>query len=179
MQNLNSKTNPVSEKIKLDDFFRDIRTILDLQTDKYNGQLDLSCPNNLYVDFNKTALEQIALNLSRNCFEAMSHLPKTKRILTIKARSDDRSSKNPTVIEFIDRGSGLTKAKQERVFDAFYSTKNTGTGLGLALSKTLAERNNSHISVVSKEGVGSCFQVKIGAGSNAADGNLATHGGQT
>ena len=179
VQNLNSKTNPRSEKIKLDDFFRDIRTILDLQTEKYNGQLDLSCPNNLYVDFNKTALEQIALNLSRNGFEAMSHLPKTKRILTIKARSDDRSFKNPTVIEFIDRGKGLTKAKQERLFDAFYSTKNTGTGLGLALSKTLAERNNSHISVVSKEGVGSCFQVKIGAGSNAADGNLATHGGQT
>ena len=179
VQNLNSKTNPVSEKIKLDDFFRDIRTILDLQTEKYNGQLDLSCPNNLYVDFNKTALEQIALNLSRNGFEAMSHLPKTKRILTIKARSGDRSVKAPTVIEFIDRGSGLTKAKQERVFDAFYSTKNTGTGLGLALSKTLAERNNSHISVVSKEGVGSCFQVKIGAGNKATDGNLATHGGQT
>ena len=83
------------------------------------------------------------------------------------------------MIEFIDRGSGLTKAKQDKAFDAFYSTKKTGTGLGLALSKTLAERNNSHISVVSKEGVGSCFQVKIGAGNNAKDGNLTTHEGQT
>ena len=76
---LKFKTNLGSEKIKLDDFFRDIRTILDLQTEKYNGQLDLSCPNNLYVDFNKTALEQIALNLSRNGFEAMSHLLKNKK----------------------------------------------------------------------------------------------------
>ena len=85
VQGLNSRAKPNIERIKLDDFFKDISAILDLQTEKYNGKIDLSCPNNLYVDFNKTALEQIALNLSRNGFEAMSHLPKTKRVLTIKA----------------------------------------------------------------------------------------------
>ena len=175
VQSLSSKNNTEAEKFKLDDFFRDIRTILDLQSQKYDGRLDLSCPNNLYVEFNKTALEQIALNLSRNGFEAMRHLPKTKRILTIKAKTCERSRKSPTVIEFIDRGKGLTKANRERVFDAFYSTKNTGTGLGLALSKTLAERNNAHISVESEEGVGSCFQVKIEAGNNTTHGALATH----
>ena len=178
VQSLNSRTKLEAEKIKLDDFFRDIRAILDLQTEKYNGKLDLSCPKTLYVEFNKTALAQLALNLSRNGFEAMSHLPKTKRILTIKAKGGDRSYKNSTVIEFIDRGKGLTKAKQERVFDAFYSTKNTGTGLGLALSKTLAERNNAHISVESKEGVGSCFRVKMEAGSAATDTMINNNGGQ-
>ena len=177
VQSLSSKNNTEAEKFKLDDFFRDIRTILDLQSQKYDGRLDLSCPNNLYVEFNKTALEQIALNLSRNGFEAMRHLPKTKRILTIKARACERSRKSPTVIEFIDRGTGLTKANRQRVFDAFYSTKNTGTGLGLALSKTLAERNNAHISVESQEGVGSCFQVNIEAGNNTTHGTLATHEG--
>ena len=106
------------------------------------------------------------------------NLPKTKRILTINAKSGERSRKSPTVIEFIDQGKGLTKEKQEKVFDAFYSTKNTGTGLGLALSKTLAERNNAHISVESKEGVGSCFRVKIEAGSAATNANLNNNGGQ-
>lgn len=178
VQSLNSRTKQGAEKIKLDDFFRDIRAILDLQTEKYNGKLDLSCPNNLYVEFNKTALEQIALNLSRNGFEAMSHLPKTKRILTINAKSSDRSHKSPTVIEFIDRGRGLTKAKQEKVFEAFYSTKSTGTGLGLALSKTLAEQNNANISVESTEGIGSCFKVKISTGYTATDGNLTEYGSQ-
>lgn len=178
IQSLNSNSKLRTEKIKLDDFFRDIRAILDLQTEQYNGQLDLSCPNDLYVQFNKTALEQIALNLSRNGFEAMRHLPKTKRILTIRAKACERSRKSPTVIEFIDRGKGLTKANRKRVFDAFYSTKNTGTGLGLSLSKTLAERNNAHISVESEEGVGSCFQVKIDAGKKPTHGNLATHEGQ-
>ena len=178
VQSLNSKTNPGAENIKLDDFFSNIRAILDLQTEKYNGQLRLSCPNNLYVKFNKTALEQIALNLSRNGFEAMSHLPKTKRILTINAKSGERSRKSPTVIEFIDQGKGLTKEKKEKVFDAFYSTKNTGTGLGLALSKTLAERNNAYISVESEEGVGSCFRVKIEAGGAATDAILRNDGGR-
>ena len=78
VQSLSSKNNTEAEKFKLDDFFRDIRTILDLQSQKYDGRLDLSCPNNLYVEFNKTALEQIALNLSRNGFEAMRHLQKQK-----------------------------------------------------------------------------------------------------
>ena len=37
------------------------------------------------------------------------------------------------MIEFIDRGKGMTKGTQEKVFEAFYSTKDTGSGLGLAL----------------------------------------------
>ena len=82
------------------------------------------------------------------------------------------------MIEFIDQGKGLNKEKQEKVFDAFYSTKNTGTGLGLALSKTLAERNNAYISVESEEGVGSCFRVKIEAGSAATDAILRNDGGR-
>ena len=86
VQSLSSKNNTEAEKFKLDDFFRDIRTILDLQSQKYDGRLDLSCPNNLYVEFNKTALEQIALNLSRNGFEAMRHLPKTKEFLPSRQR---------------------------------------------------------------------------------------------
>ena len=178
VQSLNSRTKLGVEKIKLEDFFRDIRAILDLQTEKYNGKLDVFCPSNLYVEFNKTALEQIALNLSRNGFEAMSHLPKTERILTINAKGSDHSQKSSTVIEFIDQGIGLTRADQERVFVAFYSTKNTGTGLGLALSKTLAEQNNANISVESTEGIGSCFKVKIGVGYTATNGNLTGYGSQ-
>ena len=151
---------------------------MDLQTEKYNGKIDLSCPNNLYVEFNKTALEQIALNLSRNGFEAMSHLPKTKRVLTIRAKCSDLSAASPTVIEFIDKGKGLTKATRGKVFEAFYSTKDTGSGLGLALSKTLAEQNNANISVESTEGVGSCFQVRIGTGNITPSNNLSEIGSQ-
>ena len=178
VQGLNSRAKPNIERIKLDDFFKDISAILDLQTEKYNGKIDLSCPNNLYVEFNKTALEQIALNLSRNGFEAMSHLPKTKRVLTIKAKCSDHSATSSTVIEFIDRGKGMTKGTQEKVFEAFYSTKDTGSGLGLALSKTLAEQNNANISVKSNEGVGSCFQVRIGTGNINPSNNLSEIGSQ-
>lgn len=178
VQNLNSRAEPGAEKIKLDDFFRDIEPILKLQTEKYDGRLNLSCPKDLYVEFNKTALEQIALNLSRNGFEAMNHLPKTKRILTIKAKCNNGLPKPSTVIEFIDRGTGLTKAKQAKVFDAFYSTKEAGTGLGLALSKTLAEQNNANILVNSTEGVGSCFQVRMETGKSVPNATLDNRGGQ-
>ena len=161
VQKLNARNEPSTELIKLYDFFQDIGPILELQSDKYKTRLNLICPKNLFVKFNKTALEQIALNLTRNGFEAMSHLPETKRILTIKARHSRSSSMPSTMIDFIDQGVGLTMAHQARVFDASYSTKCSGLGLGLALSKTLAEQNNANIIIDSTEGVGSCFQLKI------------------
>lgn len=161
VQTLNAKNEPSTELIKLYDFFQDIGPILELQSDKYKTTLDLICPKNLFVKFNKTALEQIALNLTRNGFEAMSHLPETKRILTVKARHSRSSSMPSTMIDFIDQGVGLTKAHQARVFDASYSTKHSGLGLGLALSKTLAEQNNANIIIDSTDGSGSCFQLKI------------------
>ena len=72
----------------------------------------------------------------------------------------------------------MTKAKQAKVFDAFYSTKEAGTGLGLALSKTLAEQNNANILVNSTEGVGSCFQVRMETGKSVPNVTLDNRGGQ-
>jgi PAS domain S-box-containing protein len=94
-------------------------------------------------------LQQVLLNLVMNAADAMSALPSQHRRIVIRTR--------PTLdadiqVSVVDQGSGLGPVQQERVFQAFFSTKERGLGLGLSISAsiikshggTLTLENNSH-----------------------------------
>jgi signal transduction histidine kinase len=63
-----------------------------------------------------------------------------------------------------DSGPGLTTEQQERLFEAFYTTKPNGTGLGLAVTKTLLEKMGASIEVRKGTSVGACFRISLPAG---------------
>ncbi len=78
-----------------------------------------------------------------------------------------------------DSGPGLTPEQQDRLFEAFYTTKPNGTGLGLAVTKTLLEKMGASIEVINREvtnrearnrdvksgaAVGACFRISLPAG---------------
>ena len=63
-----------------------------------------------------------------------------------------------------DSGPGLTTEQQERLFEAFYTTKPNGTGLGLAVTKTLLEKMGATIEVKRGASVGACFRISLPAG---------------
>ena len=68
-----------------------------------------------------------------------------------------------------DSGPGLTAEQQDRLFEAFYTTKSNGTGLGLAVTKTLLEKMGASIVVSNRNGVsngtsaGACFRISLRA----------------
>lgn len=67
-----------------------------------------------------------------------------------------------------DRGTGIPKHLLTRIFDPYFSTKERGSGLGLATCYSIIKKHNGHVSVLSEPGKGSTFQVYIPAASSEA-----------
>lgn len=102
---------------------------------------------------NVKEIKQLILNLSRNAMEAMGK----HGVLTIETRI----TTNAVQLLVHDTGPGIDKETLNQIFNPFYTTKSNGTGLGLSLSKNIAERHQGKITVEVHEGKGTTFIVSF------------------
>ncbi|WP_233277470.1 two-component system sensor histidine kinase NtrB [Paenibacillus durus] len=98
-------------------------------------------------------IKQLVLNLGRNAMEAME----PKGVLTLETRCV------PEKVELLvkDTGSGMSDIELEKLFIPFFTTKEQGTGLGLPLCLSIAERHGGSIAVDSRLGAGTVFTVSF------------------
>jgi len=98
-------------------------------------------------------LEQVFMNLTLNAEAAMT----AGGVLRISAWAEDRQ----VVIQFADTGEGISPEDIGKVFDPFFSTKPTGTGLGLSVSYGIIQSHQGSIEVESQEKVGTTFTIRL------------------
>jgi signal transduction histidine kinase len=79
------------------------------------------------------------LNLVMNGIQAMSATPEKKRTLTLQAKPQKLDGKSMITISVEDCGPGFTPEAASRLFEPFFTTKSNGMGLGLAISRSIAE----------------------------------------
>jgi len=101
-------------------------------------------------------LSQIIVNLVLNAADAMPD----GGTLTIRSRVKDKN----IVITFEDTGVGIPGENLARIFEPFYTTKDKGTGLGLAVSQTIIEKLNGSLTAESELGKGSSFKITLPLG---------------
>ncbi|WP_280155036.1 ATP-binding protein [Piscinibacter sp. XHJ-5] len=119
-------------------------------------QLDRSLPR---VGGDRVQLQQVLLNLVVNAIEAMSTVQDRPRLLTMA--SARRGSANAVLVEVRDTGTGLDPAGAERVFDAFYTTKRDGIGIGLSISRSIVEAHGGRLWASRNEPHGAVFQLSL------------------
>src|SRR3546814_1680269 len=89
-------------------------------------------------------VEQVLLNLVKNAIESMRGIPAAKRELRVEGRVN---LDGEVEIRVCDRGTGLSSAEQDQLFSPFFTTKNDGLGIGLALCRSIIEyRSEEHTS---------------------------------
>jgi signal transduction histidine kinase len=108
----------------------------------------------LFVNVNRNSMKQVFLNLFINALDAT---PKGGK-LTIDAFENGKN----VVVSVKDTGCGIPETKLEKIFEPFYSTKEQGTGLGLAIIRKFVSANGGTISVKSKIGEGTVFELVFG-----------------
>lgn len=109
-------------------------------------------------------IEQVIINLMVNAMDALEAVDRDARSLTLRTRPIDDHAVELSVT---DTGEGIPSEKLGRVFEAFYTSKLDGTGLGLALSKTIVESHGGTIWATSKLDEGATFFVRLPAGADA------------
>jgi signal transduction histidine kinase len=160
-QTLNfSKNIPESwEVIDVGKFLRDLRLFsrrIFFEINNINFKI-IDRRSNLYtkIYFNRVYLEQIFINLLKNAADAI--VPKGKGIITLEVNN----SENFIIFNVTDNGVGIDEDKIKYIFNEFFTTKQEGTGIGLAIVKHILEIYNGSIDVKSKVNEGTTFTVKI------------------
>jgi len=117
-------------------------------------------------------LQQVVLNLVMNAVEAMASLTDRERVLGITSqRTDDGSP----IVTVEDSGLGLDAANADRIFDAFFTTKPGGMGMGLSISTSIVEAHGGRLwaSPNLPHGTTFHFTLPIGGGAKAHSDKVA------
>ena len=134
-----------------------VRGELDAHQVSLRSELSDSLPTVLAAP---TQLQQVLLNLVMNAIEAMSPVTTRERVLIVKSEIGDSGYVQVTVE---DTGSGIDPSLVERVFEAFFTTKALGMGMGLSICRSIVESHGGLLSVSARRPNGSSFCLKLPA----------------
>ena len=110
------------------------------------------------VSGDKTQLQQVLLNLVLNGMEAMAESPAAKRRLTVRT-SGDRNEEAEVAVT--DTGPGISRDRLPRLFDAFFTTKEYGMGLGLSIARSIIESHGGRIWAEKNTDGGAAFRFTL------------------
>lgn len=110
------------------------------------------------VEGDRVQLQQVILNLIMNAIEAMSGLDAGARELLI---STETEASGGVVVGVRDSGPGLDPQSMDRLFEAFYTTKSSGMGMGLAICRSIVEANGGRLWATANEPRGAVFQFTL------------------
>jgi PAS domain S-box-containing protein len=110
------------------------------------------------VHGDRVQLQQVVLNLILNAVEAMSSVEASERELLI---STEQSQTNSTLVAVRDSGPGIDPERLERVFEAFYTTKSDGLGMGLSICRSIIEAHGGHLWAEANVSRGAAFRFTL------------------
>ena len=154
-----TKQQTIRQHINLNDVVKEVCELVahDIRKEKISLEKKLF-DQPLWVDVDTVQIEQVLINLIRNAIDAMQMRAQGERRFLIETNltEDDRAQ-----IRIKDDGAGIPEEQLIKLFDAFYTTKEHGMGMGLAITKTIVEEHSGKIYANSKVGKGSTFYVEL------------------
>jgi two-component system nitrogen regulation sensor histidine kinase NtrY len=109
----------------------------------------------LILKIDKEQWVQVFNNLIKNAIQATSLQAESRIIISVRKESD------AVIIEVSDNGSGIDDEQKEKIFIPYFTTKNTGSGIGLSVVKQIVENHEGEISFVSELNKGTTFRIRL------------------
>ncbi|MEM1179999.1 MAG: ATP-binding protein [Acidobacteriota bacterium] len=161
LRRLVERHEPVLTPIDLNTLLKDILGLQQAELSHRQVQLKLDLSPELpKVQADTIQLQQVVLNLVRNGIEAVAELPPARRVLSLRSwqAGHDRLG-----VSVRDEGVGCSPEQLQRVFEPFYSTKERGMGMGLAISRSIVEAHGGELWVMPNPEAGLTFRFTLPA----------------
>ncbi|MCJ8269981.1 MAG: ATP-binding protein [Psychrosphaera sp.] len=133
-----------------------IQTLLSDELSQQQVEITVNIePANLKLNIDQSLIEQVLINIFINALQATEN-QQTSAKITVNAYINDYAK---AVIDISDNGMGMTEQGQSKIFTPFYTTKPTGSGIGLALARQIMHKHRGAIQVSSEIDKGSRFRL--------------------
>jgi two-component system, NtrC family, nitrogen regulation sensor histidine kinase NtrY len=156
-RNLNKITTLNLKKVYVRDIFENLLRLMQPTLEQKNIELEtILKETDLMLEADTNLIEQVLINLVVNAIEAVKDKKDPKILLTAYLANNRK-----TIIKVADNGSGMPQELLEKIFIPFFSTKKSGSGIGLSLCKQIMMLHKGNMQVHSVEGEGTAFLLQF------------------
>jgi two-component system, NtrC family, nitrogen regulation sensor histidine kinase NtrY len=156
-RNLNKITTPNLKKVHVGDVFENIYQLMQPTLKQKNIELEIVLKEtDLVLEVDPSLIEQVLINLVVNAMEAVKDRPEPRIVLSAYV-----SSTKKTVLKVADNGIGMPEELLDKIFIPFFSTKKSGSGIGLSLCKQIMMLHKGNIQVQSVDKEGTAFLLQF------------------
>jgi len=156
VRSLTRRGTPKREVVVVNDVIREIDALLQNQARQYSVGVHLQLKENVpCIVGDRVQLQQVVMNLMLNAIEAMNDAGGE---LVVKSELTDAGD---VLISVSDTGTGLPKENEGHIFEAFFTTKSQGSGMGLAISRSIVESHGGLLWATGNPDRGATFYVQL------------------
>jgi signal transduction histidine kinase len=156
-RNLNKITKLDLKKVLVRNLFENLSNLMQPTLEKKHIELEIILRDpTLAIEADINLVEQVIINLLVNAIEAVKDRDQPRIIL-----SGELQANNKTIVKIADNGVGMPPELLDKIFIPFFSTRKTGSGIGLSLCKQIMLFHKGNIQVQSAEGKGSAFLLQF------------------
>ena len=156
-RSLTHTPEPKFQMVSVMELFGQISILLKHEIETSNIKFIVNVnPQNLALSIDPELIQQVLINLIKNAVQALEE--RENKIIELLAYQDE---KNNTLFILKDNGPGIDEEAQTKIFIPFFTTKKSGSGIGLSLSRQIMRQHNAYISVKSKVDEGTEFILRF------------------
>jgi C4-dicarboxylate-specific signal transduction histidine kinase len=164
------REDPKKERLNINEVLESVLTLFRSEAIIRNVEIETDCASSLpLVDGDKVQLQQVILNIMMNAVEAMSEMEHQRRRVVVRTRSTDHHIQ----VTMRDFGPGIDPAKLEDIWQPFFTTKGTGLGMGLNISKSILQAHGGRIWAENNPDSGATFVIELPVAGTSGQGIVA------
>jgi C4-dicarboxylate-specific signal transduction histidine kinase len=157
-----ARSSVAHEPCDLTGVIRDVLLLVSPELGRYGTVLQASLATDLPpVMGDRVQLQQVLLNLLLNAAEAVRKVPPDRRRLVVRSTVERREDGPWAVVTVEDAGVGFKEEEAVRLFEAFYTTKPGGLGMGLSISRSIVEGHRGRLWATANPGHGATFHFAL------------------
>ncbi|WP_408350710.1 trifunctional serine/threonine-protein kinase/ATP-binding protein/sensor histidine kinase [Paraburkholderia sp. RL17-337-BIB-A] len=161
IRSLTRRANPQKTRLELNDVVNDVVSLVQREVVNHRVSLRLElAPELPPLLGDRVQLQQVIINFVMNGIQAMADIGDAPRELLIESRRDNGGH---VVVAVRDFGTGIDPENADRLFDAFFTTKPDGMGMGLSICRSIIEAHGGRVWASSNAGRGAVFQFSLPA----------------